>query len=243
MPSPGAHAPQAAECGVDVAMSPRVPLRLAIFDLDGVLVDSWGLMQRALSDAVAACGGGGGPPVEAFRHQLGKPLPRIAAVLGLPPSFVPAYVDSSRRNVGLVKPFDGVVGGLGRLREHGLRLAVATGKDRHRSLELLDRFGLRHHFAQVVGGDDVDHGKPHPEALAKILEEQGVEQDEAVFIGDTPLDARCAAAAGVRLLAVAWGIASCEELHQAGATHIAADVPQLFEWIRQLQEGSWNGSD
>lgn len=212
-------------------------LRGVVFDLDGVVIDSWGLMQRALAEAVAACDAGP-PPVDAFRRQLGKPLPRIAEALGLPPRFVSAYVEASRLHADLAAPFPGMVQGLGELHGRGLSLAVSTGKDRERTLEILDRFGLSRLFSVVLAGDDVRYGKPHPEGLERVLDRLGLTPGESLFVGDAVVDVECALATGVPILAVGWGMGEVEELAAAGASEVVPDVSALFERIRRRMETS-----
>ena len=66
---------------------------------------------------------------------------------------------------------------------------------------VLDTFDLRRHFDLVVTALDVEHPKPHPEALLGILARLGVRADEGIFVGDTQVDVEHAAAVGMPLVA------------------------------------------
>jgi len=66
---------------------------------------------------------------------------------------------------------------------------------------VLDTFALRGYFDLVVTALDVERPKPHPEALLKILARFGVQASEAIFVGDTQVDADHAAAVGMPLVA------------------------------------------
>ncbi|MHB8834659.1 MAG: HAD family hydrolase [Candidatus Methylomirabilia bacterium] len=66
---------------------------------------------------------------------------------------------------------------------------------------VLDTFGLRRHFDTVVTALDVEHPKPHPEALLKILAGLGVKAQQGIFVGDTQVDVDHAAAVGMPLIA------------------------------------------
>jgi HAD superfamily hydrolase (TIGR01509 family) len=66
---------------------------------------------------------------------------------------------------------------------------------------VLDTFALRPHFDLVVTALDVEHPKPHPEALLKILGHFGVRAEEGMFVGDTQVDVEHAAAVGMPLAA------------------------------------------
>lgn len=99
-------------------------------------------------------------------------------------------------------------------------LATAVDTSRTSTMQaVLDAFGLRPHFDLVVTALDVEHPKPHPEALLKILAHFGVRADEGLFVGDSPVDAEHAEAVGMPLvafrspgLAAAWHVSSFREL-------------------------------
>ena len=80
-----------------------------------------------------------------------------------------------------------------------------TSKLRGGALRGLRVAGLETEFDLVVGSDDVQHPKPHPEPVLKALERLGRPAAEAVFIGDSRHDLECGRAAGVRTAAVLWG--------------------------------------
>lgn len=214
-----------------------VRLRGLVFDVDGVLLDSWGLMQHAMRHAHASCGAQGEVPVEAFRRQLGRPLPEIAEALGLPPSFVEAYQAMSRANVSMSSLYDGVPETLDELRARGLKLALNTSKDRVRTEEMLSRFGIAQHFTAVITANDVAQGKPHPESLRKAAQALGLEPVEIAFLGDSPIDIQCAHAAEVLPIAAAWGMSTPEELRAAGAQLMISRIHDLTTLLGHLENG------
>jgi len=127
------------------------------------------------------------------------------------------YRAYSTKHSEIVKMFPGVRSALGALGSRGLFLGLATGKDRPRTLALLERFSLAPLFASVVCGEDVARGKPDPEPLCRIMADLEVEPQETVFVGDSVLDVECAVAAGVTPVAVSWGFGDPRELALAGA--------------------------
>lgn len=201
-------------------------IRCITFDLDGVIVDSWQLMQTAFVHAHEACGAHGRPPVEAFRRKLGSPLPLIAESLGLPKSFVHEYESISRLKLELSAPFAGVLDILQSLSDHGYIIAINTGKDRLRAVEVLNRFTLSKHIDVMVAGDDVVYGKPHPESLYKVAVLTDSRCEEIAFVGDMPVDIQCARAAGVRSVAALWGMGGRAELQAAGADF---EITSMYE--------------
>ena len=81
-----------------------------------------------------------------------------------------------------------------------VKLAVCT--NRASSMDtLLSSFGLDGYFGCVMTAARVRNPKPHPEPLLKVLEEFGIGPEEALFVGDSEVDGRAAAAAGVPFVA------------------------------------------
>lgn len=94
------------------------------------------------------------------------------------------------------------------LRELGCKLAVVTSKREkmaHRGLELFDIIKF---FSVVVTIDDTKHYKPHPEPVLKALELLGAKPEEALMIGDSVFDIKCAHNAAVKAALVTWGAAA-----------------------------------
>jgi phosphoglycolate phosphatase len=78
----------------------------------------------------------------------------------------------------------------------------------------------------VVGGDEAPR-KPDPAGLLGILARVGASPAEAVLVGDSRHDVATARAAGVRMIAVTWGLGTRAELAAAGATTFVDDAAGL----------------
>ena len=82
------------------------------------------------------------------------------------------------------------------------RFKTAVATNRSDTMDaVLKTFDLEHCFDLVVTALDVDHPKPHPESLEKIISHFHAKPDEVLYIGDSELDEKAAAAAGVALIA------------------------------------------
>ena len=81
-----------------------------------------------------------------------------------------------------------------------MKTAIVTNRTNTMN-RLLVEFGLTDSFDLVVTASDVQRPKPHPEGLIKILQYFDILPQQAVYIGDSPLDATAAKAAGIRLVA------------------------------------------
>ncbi|MET9699758.1 HAD family hydrolase [Streptomyces sp. NPDC006529] len=209
-------------------------IRLAVFDLDGTLVDSPRAIVATFGAAFDALGVTR-PADLAVRATIGLPLERAFALLleaqqgrGADEILVAEAVRLYRRFFDtIVLPqapdlvFPGVAEGLARLREDGVALAVATSKYHRPADALLTAAGLREYFAEVIGADEVSRPKPDPESGQVILDRLGIVAEHAVMVGDTTHDLLMAKAAGMRSVAVTYGVHSPAELAVAGPTWVA----------------------
>jgi phosphoglycolate phosphatase len=116
--------------------------------------------------------------------------------------------------VDLTTFYAGVPEMLQALRLGGLRLGIVTTKYRRRINTLLKREGLESLVDVIVGGDEVDRPKPHPEGLIKALELLGTGAAEAVYVGDSVVDGETARAAGTRFVGVLTGTTTEAELRR-----------------------------
>jgi AHBA synthesis associated protein len=177
-----------------------------IFDLDGVLVDSFAVMNEAFDIAYREVVGAGPAPFEEYRRHQGRYFPDIMRIMGLPLEMEEPFVRESYRLAHRVPVFEGVVELLLTLRARGFGLAVATGKSGERARSLLDTLGLLPFFAHVIGSDEVARPKPAPDIVERALELLGRSAEEAVMVGDAPTDLASAHGAGVASAAALWAV-------------------------------------
>jgi phosphoglycolate phosphatase len=191
------------------APTPRGPWQLAVFDLDGTLVDTQEDLLESLGDTLAATLGG-----EGF-SALARARARGALHLGMPAMIHAAlgdlqkdgnrmrvleerYLQNYSARIALKsRVYPGVRETLNWLRERGIGLALCSNKPigmTHRLLEALD---LARWFPIVVGPESTGWPKPHPEPLWFAASESNVARARAVMIGDSVVDQQCARAAGM----------------------------------------------
>ena len=85
------------------------------------------------------------------------------------------------------------------------RLGVVTAKRRPTVERVFAGAGIGDFFDVVVGSDDTERHKPHPEPVLKALELLDARPLDAAYVGDSPFDIAAARAAGVFAVAVGWG--------------------------------------
>ncbi len=213
---------------------------LAIFDVDGTLIDSRAIILEAAKQSFIKHGLSA-PDYEDVRQVVGLSLdvalkrlaPQLsdASLIDLVEGYKHAF-RGFRANPDFIEPqYDGVQLMLDDLQARGFTLAMATGKSRRGVEEILDMHNWRDQFSVTFCSDD-GPGKPHPHMVQQCLLATGVSSDHAVMIGDTSFDMIMARAANVRAIGVTWGFHTHAEITAGGADEIHADVAGLHQSLR-----------
>tara|TARA_Y100000310_G_C20670499_1_gene810008 strand:- start:1013 stop:1612 length:600 start_codon:yes stop_codon:yes gene_type:complete len=87
------------------------------------------------------------------------------------------------------------------LNKKGLKTAVVTNTFNKIATELLTSVGLYDYFDLVIGGDDVEKGKPYPDMVEFACKKLNVGIEDSVLVGDTRWDMLAAKGAGTRFVA------------------------------------------
>jgi len=111
------------------------------------------------------------------------------------------------------------------LHARGFQVGIATSSGR--ALPFLDRWGVRQLFDGIVGREDVEIRKPHPEPVLKCLGHLGLAPQETVYIGDSPIDIQAGKAAGSYTIGVLTGTSPQHILHLESPDHILPSVAGL----------------
>jgi phosphoglycolate phosphatase len=211
-------------------------LKLAVFDVDGTLVDSRQIIHTAMDRAFARAGLGG-IGYDRVRTIVGLEL--TEAVLRLAPVDYPAervpelatfykqaFVEM-RAEDGFSEPlYEGARETVERLADAGWLLGVATGKAR-RGLDIVFGHHGLHRYFQTLQTVDHGVGKPHPRMVLDAMAETGAAPEETIVIGDTSFDMQMARAAKASALGVSWGFHTVDEVEAGGAQSIVHDYPAL----------------
>jgi phosphoglycolate phosphatase len=217
-------------------------LRLAVFDLDGTLIDSAAAIVEAIRACWSACGF---PDVEPDRVRRVIGLPWEDSVPLLMPGsgkreleLIRAYYDDiahGRRTAPPrdVVPFPGAHDALAALEADDVLLAIVTSRGNHRVHEILERCGFAGQFVTVK---TVDHGpgKPNPYLLREAMSEAGARPGETVMVGDTTYDILMAVNAGTASVGVSWGVHEAQELIGAGARRVVDRFEEIPPALRAL---------
>lgn len=119
------------------------------------------------------------------------------------------------------------------LKEKQIKIGIVTGKAR-RSLDIsLKALQMDHLFEVIITGDDVNKPKPDPEGIFKALSILGVENDEAMYIGDSDADIEAGFGANVCTVGVKWLPDYRPSEFSIEPNHILDNIYQLNELIEK----------
>ena len=220
------------------------PLRLAVFDCDGTLVDSLRVIAAAAAEAFTSIGL---PAPATSQVQAFIGLPLIEALDRLAPAGADReglrdrYIEAYRALIAdpaMHEPlYEGAAAALDEIEAAGVLLGIATGKGRRGLDAVLDRHGLSDKFVTLQTSDS-GPGKPNPAMLLIAMSEAGVAPSETVMIGDTTFDIVMAGSAGVAAIGVGWGYHAPADLSSAGAAFLATDFTQIPLAVERLTGGN-----
>jgi len=183
---------------------------IILFDLDGTLIDSTEAILESFAVAFKAHGQEV-PSDEEIKAEIGHPLDIMFPTLGVAQEEVEAYVLAYKmhyREIFCAKTvlLPDALAAVELASKHA-RLGVVTTKTAKYSIELLEHMGLMGYFEVLVGREDVENPKPHPEPILKALSKLQSDTTKYWMIGDTPMDILAAKAANISSVAVTCGYA------------------------------------
>ena len=218
------------------AMAFPRPVQAVVFDMDGLLIDSEGLVREGIRLAASNLG-------------FEMPLSLCAAMIGLPyergkvlirehfgPDFdLDGYLEEEKRVIGAlfaegVALKTGVVEILDQLDALGLPRAVATSSGRGAVDHALGGNGVLHRFGAIVSREDVARHKPYPDPFLKAAALLGVAPEACLALEDSHNGVRAAHAAGMMTVMVPDLLDPTEEMH-AKCVHIAESLHEVMQLL------------
>jgi phosphoglycolate phosphatase len=208
---------------------------LIVWDWDGTLADSTGMITKAVVDAAAQVGLPTLDPAAA-RNIIGLGLKEsIHALFGDIPAdkaqaLARQYTANYYAGEEAIPLFTGAKETIIELNRRGFKLAVATGKGR-RGLNLaLEHCGLTHYFHETRTVDEC-FSKPHPQMLDELMDACVATPERTLMIGDTSYDMQMAENASVQAVAVTFGAQSRDKLSAYNSLETFHQFDDLSAWL------------
>jgi len=182
-------------------------IQAVIFDLDGVLIDTRELIKAAYRE-ISRRHFGEEPKETDLRKVLNQSPPKAMKFLfknryeDYMHNQYKEYFSSNLANKASVPA--GVKEMVNFLESKGFALGLITSQPQYRMLEMVEISGLEKRFTVRIHWGNTVNKKPHPEPMVKALNILKIEPEEAVYIGDDPLDIECARNAKVTDMLALW---------------------------------------
>ncbi|MBN1682663.1 HAD family hydrolase [Candidatus Bathyarchaeota archaeon] len=212
-------------------------IKLVIFDMDGVLIDSKEAIVETFNKVLAELNEPPQPSIiiegmigETLYDMFKKILPndKHNKIQWCFDRFPQIYVNIASKKTKLLP---GVIEILDHFKTHKLKLSIATTKRSYVAKELLSNLGILNYFDLILGINDVSSPKPSPEIIQKTLSRFGIESNEAVFLEDTTIGLEAGKKAGVYVIGLTTGTHSREKMSDLKPYMIIDKITELKEII------------
>ena len=216
----------------------RIIKRLAIFDMDGTLLNTLDDLANACNHALRE-NGFPAHPNEAYRYFAGDGIHKLVE------RSLPLWVKNDEtvharvkeafdvyygaHSEDLTKPYDGVLETLDAMRAQGTCLAVLSNKP-HEFVTVLAKKYFGERFAVAHGQRAGYPRKPDASLVKEIVELTGTGQGDCIYCGDSGVDMQTAKNGGVYAIGALWGFRDGEELLKNGADALAESFPDLLKF-------------
>lgn len=210
-----------------------------LFDLDGTLIDSVGLLLACVHHAFADFSGRR-PTSEEWIAGIGTPLAQQIAAYASDPVTVAALTSRYRafqreQHDAQTTVFPGTLETLATLADRGHPMGIVTSKSDEMMRRGIEHTGIARFMSVTVGADACTRHKPDPFPVRLALDRLGYRPDEAVFVGDSPHDVNAGNAAGVVTIAALWGPFTRQQLAVSAPTHFLDQIGALPPLVERIQ--------
>lgn len=209
-------------------------IRTILFDLDGTLLDTNELIKASFKHTFDTFNFNFTD--EEIKSFNGPPL--MDTFTSINPDYAEEMLKTYREynmkyHDDYVEPFPKVVETIKQLKEKQIQMAVVTNKNRQVTDMGLDLTILNKYFTpeKVITIDDLEHPKPHPEAIIKAMGKLNGEAETTLMVGDNYHDINAGHHAGVKTAGVSWSEKGREYLEQFNPTYMIDEMEDLLRLI------------
>ena len=211
--------------------------KLAIFDLDGTLLNTITDLGKACNYALEEMGFAS-HPIQAYAYMVGNGVRNLMKQAQQDADeetidklllYFKAYYNE--HCLDTTKPYPGIPELLENLKEKGVALAVASNKYQEATEKIIAGCLPQFNFVAVEGQREGRNRKPDPSILFSVLEKFPVAKKDVIYIGDSGIDIECAKRACVESIGVSWGFRSAAELRRANADVVVSHPAEILEHL------------
>ena len=186
-------------------------IKAAIFDMDGLMIDSNPIISRAYEEVLRECGVD--KPTYNMQGIVHTPgisakanWSRLVNKYGITVDIEQLAHKKNRIQTKLIKEgvvaMPGLFSLLTLLSEHGVVMAIASSSKREIILEVTRQLNISRYFSVIVAGDEVSHGKPSPDIFLLAATKLSLKPDDCVVFEDAIDGVRAAKSAGMACIAI-----------------------------------------
>lgn len=211
--------------------------KLAVFDMDGTILDTLEDLKDSTNFALEKCG----YPTRTYdevRRFVGNGIRKLIE-RAVPEGLTVEQIDRVHEVftehykvhcADKTKAYDGIKPLLEKLRANGVKTAVVSNKADYGVQELCKEYfdGL---FDYAIGEREGIRRKPAPDSVNEALRVLGMSKSEAVYIGDSDVDFETAKNAELPCISVLWGFRDEEFLREKGATLFVHDPAEIYDIV------------
>ena len=217
----------------------NMDIRVVIFDFDGTLADTRKAIVVAKQDTMQKAG------LEVKDEETCASTIGLTAKAGfrlLYPELAEERIDELvieyRRRFDKLKVqmpperFPGVDHVLSVLSERGITSTIATSRNTRSLREFLAQWNMSDTFRVIFCQEDTPRLKPFPDPVLRTLEALSLRSDQALVVGDMPVDIEMGRSAGAYTCGVTYGNSCKEDLLSAGADFVIDSIEELLTYLR-----------
>lgn len=204
-------------------------IEAAVFDVDGMILDTREFIFQAYEHTLALHGHEV-PPRQVIAKEIGRSLPDCYLAFapeGENSALCETHHSFQDLKLDLITAYEGLHKMLDILKEAGLKMGVFSSR-KGNLIQSLVNTGVDSYFSSIIQGDQVTKHKPHPEGLFKVLNDLEVSTENAVMLGDSPVDIGAGKAANVALtIGITHGFDTREDLAASNPDYIVDGLLEI----------------
>jgi pyrophosphatase PpaX len=212
-------------------------IKLIIYDLDGVLVDTNPAINASILHALDELDLE--YDIDKIMEQMGTPLNLIFKDVFKEEdqSKIPEAVNIYRKYYSetgkdAIRVQDNVCDTLRYFSEKGLKQCIASNSSRKLMEPILEKIGIMAHIDFFMGVEDIEKPKPDPSIIEAIMERTGTSKRETVFIDDSSTGLGAGKKAGIHTVGITTGVHTTKHIMSVDPEFILTNISQLMQIIK-----------